>query len=381
MNSFRRALLPLLAALPLAAGAPPAASQGEGTSEPLGEVWSRPARGIVSLSVSPEGSRIVSVDARSTVRCFSEEGLLLWERHVADADAAATSRRGSLTLAFALRQPLAREVTFLDADGHPFYVLKPSEPVAFAEVSADGRYAAVASGRSVIFCGLTGSGVRPRVIRLKGEPRQVQFGPGDSLYVVTRTPDQVQLVKSTGRVLWTHAERGATGYTLSASQDGRLAAFGCERPDAWVVVALLDSAHRTRWRVNRRGRAPRVRLAASGAAVLLAYEHLITHTSRARFERRLAYLSTTQQDSWTRGGAYSTPLYVSLDRDGEWVVTLDTPRESASPLFRLLGRGGERRYYRPSPARVLIATASAEGRHIAVYRADGVLELLRVGEL
>src|SRR5439155_15959047 len=183
----------------------------------LAEVWSLPAPHIIDLAVSPDGDQVVTVDLREKVRCLDgADGSVRWEHVIPDADTVTASRNGALTLAYAARQPLSREVTFIDSRGRRFYVLKPSEPVQFAEVSPGGEYAAVASGKSIIFCSRGSDGVRYRVLRLPGEPQQVRFGPGDSLYVALRNPDRVLMVKSTGHVVWTHAERGASGYSISA---------------------------------------------------------------------------------------------------------------------------------------------------------------------
>ena len=368
------------AALLVAGAVPPVRPQTDPPSEPLGERWSRPAGRVISLAVSPEGDVVLSADLKDTVRCLNgADGMVRWEHVIAGADSVATSRGGRLSLAYAARQPLHREVTFIDRDGRRFYALKPSAPVAFAAVAPSGRYAAVASGRSVIFCHVAQGAVRYRVIRLSGEPRQVQFGPGDSFYVATRNPDEVLLIKGTGRVLWRHTERSGADYSISASEDGRLLAIGCERPGNTVVAALVDSSNQTRWRINTAGRAPRIRLSSAGAALTLSYEHLVTHNSLARFERRLTYLTANQDTSWTKGGAFSTPIDVAIAPDGAWVVTLDT-RQTPDHRFYIFPRSGVKRYHYPSPAHILIAVSSLDGRHIAAYREDSMVTMLQVGE-
>lgn len=379
---MRRAWLPmLLVLLPALAAGRPGWAQEQPAGEPLGQVWRRPVASVIALAVSPEGERTLALDLEGVLHCYDQAGAVRWEQQLPDADHVVTSRRAALTLAYAEGQPLAREVTFIDRDGRRFYILKPSAPVAFAEVSPSGRYAAVASGRSVIFCSVEPTGVRHRVIRLPGDPRQVQFGPADSLYVVCRNPDLVLRVKSTGTVIWKYSDRRARNYAISASEDGRLVGIGSEREDDTVVAALLDASRRQLWRINAPGRAPRVRLAASGAAMIIAYEHKVVYQDQSRFQRLLLYLprdlARARNSRWPKGGAFNTPYFVSVDRDGGWVVTLDA--QSGVPRLRLYGSDGERRYHYTSPARVLIATSSLDGRHIALYGADGALATLQVG--
>src|SRR6185369_1642253 len=114
---------------------------------------------------------------------------------------------------------------------------------------------------------------------------------------------------------------------------------------------------------------PRIRLSADGIAATLAYQGVVVHGEEARSEPRLAYLTAAPGASWFKGGAFNAPLDVAIARDGAWVVTLDT-QQNPLPRFRLYGRGGDRRYAYPSPAEVLIAAGSLEGRNIAVYRKD-----------
>lgn len=377
----REWLFALLLLLPALAGERPGRAQGQPPGEPLGQVWRRPLLGVIAIAVSPEGERTLALDRDGILHCYDSTGAPRWEQQLPDADHVVTSRRADLTLAYAEGQPLARDVTFMDRNGRRFYVLKPSAPVSFAEVSPGGRYAAVASGKSVIFCSVSEQGVRHRVLRLPGDPRQVQFGPADSLYVACRNPDVVLLLKSSGKALWKYSDRRARNYGISASEDGRLLAVGSEREGDTVVAALLDSSRRQLWRVNAPGRAPRVRLAASGAAMVIAYEHKVFYQDQSRFQRLLLYLprdlSRARNSRWPKGGAFNTPYFVSVARDGAWVVTLDA--QAGVPRLRLYGSDGERRYHYTSPARVLIATSSLDGRHIALYGADGALEALQVG--
>jgi hypothetical protein len=197
----------------------------------------------------------------------------------------------------------------------------------------------------------------------------------------------VELIKSTGRILWRREEPNRSVLSIAASEDGRFLAVAGEHPEGGVTVTLIGSRNDPRWSVTRPGRAPLVRLCADGNAALLAYEHRVEHNSERRFERRLAYVAPGPnpgevQEPWTKGGAFTAPYYVSVERKGEWVVALDAQAQradgSGQPTFRLYGRSGERRWMYTSPVGILIAIGSTDGRHIAAYRADGMIELMRV---
>ena len=355
--------------------------------EPLSVAWSRPQRDIVALAISAEGSRLVAADANGFLRCWDQAGELCWERRMPGVDQLSISRDGSLTLAYASRQPRRRQVSFLDRAGRLFYVMEAPAPVSMALASQDGRFAAVAAGASVLFWGRGPRGVRQRRIVLEGKPRQIQFGPGDSIYAACLDLGCVIHIKSTGHVLWRHNLPERRLSSISASENGRLLAIAGEHPEGGVTVTLIDSQDTTHWSVTRPGRAPLVRLAADGNAALLAYEHRFEHNSERRFLRRLYFgapgpIPGEAQELWTKGGAFTAPYYVSVDRKGEWVVALDAQAQradgSGQPTFRLYGRSGERKWMYASPTGILIAIGSTDGRHIAAYRADGVVELLRV---
>jgi hypothetical protein len=364
-------------------------SQPEGAAVPLDMIWSRPVPNLMALAVSPEGDRALAVDQDHVVRSFDERGTPRWERPVPGADTVALGRRGSLCMAYASRHPLFREVYFFDDAGQRVGVLRCPDMVSTAAVAPDGRFAAVACGKTVFFCSRKPNGFKFRPVSLPGQARQLQFGPGDTVYASCQDPQCVELVKSTGKVLWRRKNFSVTSCSISASEDGKWLALGSQRPRHWVEVALVNFRNERQWAAARPGRAPRVRLSAAGNAVMLAYEHKVEHEAESRFERRLAYLvggeaPGTVLEAWTKGGAYTAPLSLSLERQGEWAVALDTQQDgpwgNRLPSFRLYGRSGERRWIYNSPTGILLAVSSCEGRHIAAYRSDGVIELLRVLE-
>ena len=365
-------------------------SQPEAGLEPLGMAWSRPLERGVALSVSPEGERVLAADAAGQVRCYDGRGSLLWERRFEGVDSLATGRRGGRTLAYTTRHPLFRRVFFLNDAGESLGAPELPAPIESAVVSPDGKFAVVVADRLAVFYSRGPKGLRHRTVSLPEVPGQMQLGPGDSIYVTCEKARCVMRVKSNRKVLWRRPLRKTALRTISASEDGRLLAIGTDEPADQVGVRLIDSNNRERWALTRPGRAARVRLSPAGTAVLLAYEHKVEHEERSRFERRLTYLRVTGngewvEETWTKGGAYTAPMYVSVARDGEWVVALDAQQPGAFGVrrhnFRLYGRGGERRWIYSSSQAILLATASLNGRHIATYRADDVVELVRVSAL
>ena len=378
MTSTRRAFLAALALGPAAEGLRRAEAQTEGTRAPLSTLWSRPVPNLVGLTVSPDGERVVCVAADGTVRCFDRLGSFLWQQTVAEADTVVCSRSGNLILAFGTRRPFGTDVHFLDSSGRDFYTLPGKEMVQAAVLSGDGELAAVASGKRIVLCHPVGETVRRLEISLAVEPRDIQFGPGDSVYVVGRQPESVFLVKSTGRVLWDRAGSAGTNFSIWSSQDGGRLAIGSQKTADTLEVSLVDAHDNRRWTVALPGRAPKVRLSADGTAVMLVYEHRLEHQAVRRYERRLAYIAGGLEGAWPKGGPFTAPLAVALAAHGEWTVALDTQSQIEPPCFRLYARDGKRLWKYTPVASVMLATSSLDGRSIAAYRTDGVLELIRV---
>jgi hypothetical protein len=376
IRNFRLTCLLLL--LTVVATGHTARSQSIPEREPLSSLWRRKLGGVVATVVSGLGERTLVVDAEGRLTCISATGETIWERAIPGVDRVATSRDGRFCAVYAARRPFQRDVLLLDDRGRTVCTVDNSEPVNTAIISPDGHLAAVAAGHTVTLCSRAGNEVRERRIQLQGKITQLQFGPGDSVYVAAQEPDYVALVKSTGKVLWRRSSESGAAFAISASEDGRVLAIGSQRPDDFVAVSLVSVGNERLWTAPRPGRSPRVRIAADGSAALLAYEHKVEHGSESRFEQRLAYFGNTPADSWTKGGAFNAPLCIALNRTGDWVVVLDLQRALDLPRFRLYGERGERRWLYKCDAPVLIASGSTEGRHIAVYRSDGVLEMLHV---
>lgn len=348
-----------------------------GAREPLGPEWRRPVRQAIALAVSPEGKRVVVVSLAGEVTSYDSAGNPVWIQRFPGVDRAAIGRMGLFTAVYSARRPLARKAYFLDPLGRLLHTTETRDPIETVTLAPDGAMAAVASGRKIVFVALDRSGAREREIALDAEPRQMQFGPEDTLYVACRSPDQVVRVRNTGRVLW-KTDPGPTDYSISSTEAGSEVAIACRQSADEIAISVVSATQKLLWRTLLPGRAPHIRLSAGGFAAVATYDHRLEHSARRRFERRLAYLGGPDQRGWFKGGAYTAPLSVSLDRAGDWVVALDTRQQRATPDFRLYGRNGERRWLYSAPANIVLAGSSVDGRSIAAYRADGVLELIRV---
>lgn len=365
-----------LLAMGLFAGAP-AGGQAPEPADPLGLAWSRPVGEVIALAVSPDGSRVLAADRSGTVSCFDAAGSLRWRRMAPGLDSLAISREGRTALLYAARQPHAAAVLLVDDSGAQRHVLQVREPITCAVVAADGTRAVVGAGRHAYYLARRRGVWKVRAIPCEGEVRQARLAAGDTAFLATARPASVLRVKPGGAVLWRMVGE-ASEYTLSASADGRRLAVAAASPSDLLTISLLDVEGRVLWSDRRPGRAPVVHLCQRGGAMVLSYEHRLAHSAETRFERRLWYLGGDGAHSWTKGGAYTAPLLVAADADGEWVVGLETQRDLGGGPFRLFDRRGQRRWMYAPLGYPLIAAAAADGSRIAAYGVGGRLEVLRV---
>jgi hypothetical protein len=212
--------------------------------------------------------------------------------------------------------------------------------------------------------------------RRAGRPiHQVAFGPNDTVLVAAGRPPRLARYTLEGAALWRGAARLPDRPRLSTSADGQLiAAAGPMDATGRSELQFWNASGELLWRIPLAGRDPCIRLAGSGARVLVGYERLIPGANGSRFERVLACFDGTGQEQWHKGGAFFAPLLVALETQGDWVLSLG--RQSK---FWLLGRSGETRWRYNSAAPVQVAVGSRDGSRVAVYRTDGRLMFFEVG--
>jgi len=354
-----------------------AAQEPSAPREPLAGAWVRAVPGVTALAVSPEGGRVLIATRNGSVRSYdNRDGLLLWETEEPGAERVVLARKGAVALVYSPRDPFALRARFFGAGGRRLGSVEAPGPIELAALAPDGSAAALVADGRLVLISLADGRVRGRAFALPAAAAHLQMGPGGGAYVAVRDPDAVEFIGADGRRLWRRADGRLP--SISAAADGRTVAIAVEQGQDSVETLLVSAGNQARGLDTRSGRRPLVRVAAGGTAAMLTYEHRLEHQGQVRWRRRLAYLGAGAGGGWPKGGSHSAPLFVAIEREGEWVVALDTQDRGQLPRFRLYGRGGERRWFYPSAAPVLLAASCAEGRAVAVYRADGFLELLRV---
>jgi hypothetical protein len=373
MTLSRRALLMSLPAL----GAAGSASAQE-SADPIEFRWSRPFPRLSELAVSGDGQRIAALSLEGKLAYLDVDGHLLWERPAVDASAIAVSRTGDLLVAWSRSDHDESKLLFFNGAGRCFAAPALSEAPACVAISGDGKRVAVGNGDAITLFGISPKGMVTRQIQAAGRVRRIIAANGDTFVVVTEPPCRIALIKSRGSELW-HRELPENAHcSVVVSTDGKQLAIAYEKSPEQIEVLMTTWKNEELWKTARPGRGGSVRMNAAGGFLLLAYDHLVEHQQQSRYERRLAYLGEGGVGGWTKGGALTAPLPVALDSRGEWLVALDNERSRSGSRFRLYGKDGTRQWIYTAPAGIHLATASVNGRTIAVYQADDTLTVLRV---
>jgi hypothetical protein len=389
--------------------APPA-----GEREPVQLVWERMLPGLRAVALSPEGDRVAVLNgdlrdvaegatggqplvaraSRTALQLYDRTGLLLWEQSVAHCSRVLVGRvgapegqslarphaAGGLIVTCQLHSRLFRSVELRDGAGLLQARQTYADPVEAIALAESGRRVAVGTlaGDVSVLKRAPEADNRWELSwqRRSGQPiGQIAFGPNDSVLVAAGKPARLARYAADGTALWLAPAHLPDRPRLSTSDDGQLIAVaGGSGATGKSEVQLWNAAGEQLWRIPLAGRDPCVRLAGSGARVVVGYERLIPGTSSSRYERVLACFDGAGREQWHKGGAFFAPLLVGLETRGDWVVSLGRRSQ-----FWLLGRGGETRWRYTSAAPVQVAVGSRDGLRIAVYRTDGRLMLFEVG--
>lgn len=358
--------------------AAPARAQTPTSRDPLAHVWTRPWKGVVWISISPLGRRILVIQRKGEASCLNDKGESLWKKSARGVDRGVVASDGRLTALYARRRPAYRKVRFLDAKGEVVGVVEAAAPVGNVALTANGDYFVIAAGTQAIFGSFDGEKITTRVIEVGSQVRYALPGPDATVYVSANDPPSVRRYRANGEEIW-RIRAGKRPPSIATARDGELVAVGSESDEkgGQVRVLLLTADGQPRWQQTEAGRGPRVRISRDGSSVLLTWERRVQYNNRARFERRLACLNSRGQWMWAKGGAFTAPVCTAIDPRGRWVVGLDMPRRK-KPRLRLFDQAGRRLWRHELAARALITAAAADGRTIIVYQSNDTLTRLRV---
>lgn len=361
----------LLLSATVTAAAPPAPSR------PLSVRWEQRAGLLRSLALSPEGENLLWLDWNGSGRCIDKSGRERWSRPLANVSRLVAGPGARLTAAYWPGSRIHAQVLLLGERGEVTYLLACDSPVLSLAISGDGQRVAAGTGSGGVYL-LVRDGPRFTEQRIQAEGRveQLFFGRTNGLCYVTAAPVGFGRIAAEGKLEWYSRVEPGRDLIVSVSPDGSWIA-AAERPRLARregSLTLWNGRGEREWSRPLAGWPTAVRVAQGATRILVGLERRSTVGQVTHNDRSLLCFTADGHRLWEKGGTFlEDPLFVAMERGGEWVVAIGRQYR-----FYLLGDQGELRWRESTRTPVQIAVGSADGSSIGVAYTDGRLAWLAI---
>jgi hypothetical protein len=373
-----------------AVGSPLPVESGNGRSrwQPL---WTQPAPDLACLAVASDGSSVVWVDARGSVRrILSSTGKTLWQTPPLPAVNQVRVGTNGAVLAFSRMNPDSPAVRILDpVAGALRSALVPVDGAVWdAALTGDGGKAVVGTGQASFYL----IPMRPDAVwpgaptKLGGIPDSLSIASGEPLALFGTWQDGGVSAWGLDRLpRWRRQEREVDRlYSVRLSADGGTAVAvssqGPRRQNARLTV-WDGRAGKLLWIEELDGSDPRVAVSANGRTIAVTYAQVSAYNSGNAVERKVALFDREGRRLFgEKGGVFFSPELVCLSADG----ARTTVKDAAGNIWTLDSHGRTiARLHAPTDpttgatptVRQIVATEG--GAFLLVYRGDGNLTLYK----
>ncbi len=380
--------------------APPASPPPFAPTGPLRRVWALPVDGFRAAALSSGGDYVgvishyapgASREQLSLWRWRDKPLAPLWSRPEPNASAITISADGSAVLSCALLDPAARFVSLRQGTDGALVTRQEMDGAVWAlQMSPDGQYAAIATGaRSLSVLSL---GDRPGVHRwpLAGIAGAVSFAPR-SEFVAAGTWDEsgVSCWTREGKPIWQFPADPQEGRELA----GRVFEAQVAQGGQYVLGVASDNVRRRNgtlylWRSDGDGKpqwtyslgedtlGAQALVTADGRFVVATCLRLTQRGDQTVPLRQLLLLDTVQNKVvWKQGNLLFAPTLLALAPDGRQMVISD----GVKTLYTLDVTGRITSTYTRLPGLIRQTIASPDGHFLLVYTSDGQLNLMQTG--
>lgn len=333
-------------------------------------IWKRNIEIPLSMTSSPDGKFIVTVDPAGSLKCFGEDGTLAWEISLPGVDKAAVGPDGT-TVAYSSLNPINNHVYFVSPDGNVLWKQKVSGAVWCAAASNEpGRFAVGTGERYCYVYTISEHRHRYRRWRVPGVPCSVTFRQdGNSLVFGTWQEAGVCEYTPNGKRITWRPGKGDRLHSVDICTTGDIAVV-VARPNRNIPEASLqikDKKLENLWSREFTAYDLVADAAPSGKYVAVGYRRVIEHKDKEMIENRIALLDRKGRILWEKGGMFGEWNLLEVCPSGNLIVYDD------SPHIYILDNSGKVLMRRKLPAEVRSFATTSKRNRIIISCEDGQL--------
>jgi len=270
-------------------------------------LWKRTIGIPVSLSGSTDGRFIVTVGEQGVVRCFGEDGKVVWKVEIPSVDRAVVASDGSALL-YSFLNPLYTTVYFIAPDGTVLWKHEVEGAVWIAAASTETGQFAVGTGEAYCYIyTVTKDKHRYKRWKIPGAPCSMRFLTADSLLIGTWQESGTGRFQINGKKIAWHNGKGDRLYSVDLSATNShsliLARPNRRAPEGTVYVqtARLEPVWEKEFPVYNLT----ADVSPSGEYVAVGYQRMLTRKDEEILENRIALYDKKGKQLWEKGGMFA----------------------------------------------------------------------------
>ncbi len=340
----------------------------------MNEIWQRVTRTPAFLTSSIDGKFIITVDNDGTLRCFGENGRVVWKLVIPGVDRVAAASDGS-AVAYSFLNPVDSTAYFISSEGKLLWKHKTAGAIWSGSASSKVGQFAVGTGEKYVYIyTISARSHRYRRWKIPGAPCTVGFTrDGESVVVGTWQNSGVGRFTLTGRQLAWRAGMSDRLHSIEtyAEGDGLLVTARPNKDAPKCTIYLKDESLRDYWVREFNDYKVTADACTESDCVAVGFQRPITHGGKDVLENRIALYDRRGNERWEKGGMFGKWNLLQVCSNGQVLVY------DGSSVY-LIGRTGNVLLKKQLPGTIHAFARSPMRNRIALALSNGQISLFEV---